>query len=368
MPRKKRKYEEYMTLGVDPDGKRIRKYISADTKPEFEQLKFNAKKEFEMIRNPSLITFKNYAEKWKDIYKANTSLKTKEMYTRTIAKCKKIHMLPIRSVTASDLQGIINENADHPRTCEQIQMTLKQIYKTAIKDGIIPPFNLAEDLTLPVREEAERRFISDEEMEKIDAIDDWKHKDGLYFRILRHTGLRPSEALALQWTDIDYEKLQITVQRAFEYEDNAAKVKDTKTHKRRIVPLPQVLADELKAEKKEGIFIFSRNGGAYTESAFDCMGERILKRINIALGGTKDLKVLNGIVLYSFRHTYATWLYYHAVMPGIISTKKAAAIMGHSEKIFIDRYTHINEEHEKMDELQALLDGKKGDQKETKYA
>lgn len=368
MPRKKRKYEEYLTLGTGPDGKRIRKYISADTKAEFDQKKYQAKKEYELVRNPSVITFKTYADKWKEIYKANTALKTKEMYNRSITKCEKIHQLPLRSVSASDLQGIINANAEYPRTCEQIKLTLKQIYKAAIKDGIVPPFNLAEDLKLPAHEKKEMRFIRDEEMKKIDEITDWKHKDGLYLRILRHTGMRPSEVLALQWTDIDHQKLQITVQRAFEYESNIAKVKDTKTHKRRSVPLPKALSDELKAEKKEGIFIFTRNGGPYTESAFDCMGRRILRRINLALGGNKNMKVLNGISLYSFRHTYATWIYYNAVVPGIISTKKAAAIMGHSEKIFIDRYTHINESHEKMDELQALLDGKKGDQRETKPA
>lgn len=368
MPRRKRKYEEYMTLGMDPSGKRIRKYIGADTKPEFDRLRYEARKEYEVIRNPSTVTFKAYADKWFTVFKANTALKTREMYDRAISKCKKIHGLPLRNVTASDLQGIINDNASHARTCEQIKLTLKQIYKAAIKDGIIPPFNLAEDLRLPIHEKKEMRFITDEELQKIDAIKDWKHKDGLYVHVLRHTGLRPSEALALQWADIDFQTHTITVQRAFEYEANVAKVKDTKTHRRRSVPLPRELEEELKAEKKEGFFIFTRNGGAYTESAFDCMGKRILTRINLALGGNQFLSVLHGLSLYSFRHTYATWLYYHAVMPGIISTKKAAAIMGHNEKIFIDRYTHISEKHEDMSGLQDLLDGKKGDQKETKEA
>lgn len=353
MPRKKRAYEEYMTLGTGPDGKRIRKFISADTKAEFERLKYETRKEYEVIRNPSLVTFGAYAEQWKTIYKANVSLQTKAMYGYAIDKCRPIKDKPLRDVTTSDLQGIVNSHAEHPRSCQQLKLTLKQIYKAAIRDGIVPPFNLAEGLTIPEYHCEERRFISDDEMAKIGKCE-FQPLDSLYVSILRFTGMRPAEALALQWTDIDYSAHQIAVQRAFEFDHNIPKVKPTKTGRKRSVPLSEELCSLLKGQKKESIWIIHRNGQPLTRSMFDKMRIRILKQINLALGGNEFLNVLNGITLYSFRHTYATsYLYYQHVMTGHISTKMAAAIMGHSEEMFLKRYTHINEVREGIDYLIA---------------
>ncbi len=358
MPRKKRKYEEYMTLGTAPDGKRIRKFICADTKPEFDRLKFEAKKEYELVRNPSAVTFGAYAKQWIKIYKSNTSLQTQSMYHYALAKCDAIDNKPLREVTASDLQSIINKHINHPRSCQQLKLTLKQIYNAAIRDGILPPFNIAKDIEIPEYKCKERRFITDAEMEKINKCK-FQPLDDLYVAILKNTGMRPSEVLALQWTDIDAQALTITVQRAFEFDHNIAKVKDTKTHTKRLVPIPKKLADRLESEKKLGLFVITRDGAPFTKAMFNQLSYRILSEVNRALGGTDQLSILNGLSLYSFRHTYATWLYYNAVVPGMISTKKAAAIMGHSEEIYLSRYTHINEEHEDLEKLRALLNDSK---------
>jgi integrase len=351
MPRKKRKYEEYMTLGTGPDGKRIRKFIAADSKPEFDRLRYEARKQYETVRNPSLITFKAYADKWLEVFKAGASVQTRSMYVYAIKKCAPVYGRQLRQITASDLQGIVNQHADHPRSCQQLKLTLKQIYAAAIKDGIIPPVNLAADLKVPEYKAPERRFISDTEMEKIDGCS-FQPLDGLYVDVLRGTGMRPAEALALQWTDIDLSRLQIAVQRAFEFQGNNPRVKPTKTNVSRLVPITQALADRLAAEKRKGIWIFTRDGSPFTKSMFDKLSARILKEIG-----------LNGVTLYSFRHTYATWLYYHAVVPGIITVKKAAQIMGHSEQMYTRIYTHINDRHEDLDALRSALEG---DQKETR--
>lgn len=368
MPRKKRKYEEYLTLGTDPSGKRIRKYISADTKADFDRKKYEAIKEYELVRNPSMITFGVYSKQWKEIYKSSTSIQTQNMYQYALDKCSAINNKPLREITASNLQAIVNKHADHPRSCQQLKLTLKQIYKAAIRDGIIPPFNLAEDLEIPEYRCEERRFLSDEELEKIDAIKTFQPLDELYVKILRYTGMRPAEVLALQWTDIDFRARTITVQRAFEFDGNTPKVKPTKTNRKRSVPLPEILADRLRKEKKKGLFIITRDGSPFTRSMMVKMSMRILREINLALGGTDTASVLNGITLYSFRHTYATTLLYHAVIPGYISTKKAAAIMGHSETIYTNRYTHINDKHEDLEYLTSGQVFRKGDQKETIHA
>lgn len=366
MPRRKRKYEEFITMGFDDSGRRIRKYIGADKKDEFERLKKAAINEAERIRRPSEITLGEYADKWYETYKANYTIQTRNEYKYAKDKLKPIRLIRLKDVTSSDLQRIINQHADHPRSCQQLKSTMCQIWRQAIKDGLVYPINIAEDLSLPHYKSKERRIISDSEMEKIMKAD-FQEQDFLYMETLRSTGMRPSEALALQWTDIDFAALTIRVCRSFEFQDNWPVIKATKTYKDRIVPITSEFAAMLRDSPKSGVFVFTYGDGQpMSKSVYRKMSQRILKRINIALGGTDKLKVIGNMTMYSFRHTYATNLYYNAVKPGIISAKKAAQIMGHSEEMFIKRYTHLDDDKEQMNALRDVLAGRqKGDKKET---
>lgn len=354
MPRKKHKYNERIELGYSPDGKRIRKWVRADTKPDFETLKREAVAEAKKIRNPSNVTFKEYADKWYAVYKANRSIKTQEMYSNALNKFKSIDLMPFKNVTASDLQSIINKNSEHVRICEQIKLTLKQIYNQAIRDGIIYPLNIAADLELPKPRKKEMRFISDDEMKKIVKCD-LDPLDKSYVELLRNTGVRPSEGLALRWTDIDFDNLLVRIQRSFEYKNNVPVVKTTKTGVCRDIPINESFSEYLQNLPRNGEYIFMWKDLPFVLSAYVAMSKRILRTVNVALGGDKDNDVLAGMTMYSFRHTYATFLYYNGVKPGLISTKKAAQIMGHSEQIYLSRYTHIDDSKESLAEIVKKL-------------
>lgn len=368
MPRKKRKFNEMITLGFTAEGKRIRKYISADSKTEFERMKKEAILEADKIRNPSGVLFGKYAEKWYQTYKAGKMTQTKNQYYYAKKKLQPLNSIPFRDVTVSDLQLIINQNADHPRSCQILRNTIRQIYAQAIRDGIVYPMNPADALELPQYVCKEQRFITDAEMKKIEKCA-LQPQDGLYMDMLRNTGMRPSEALALQWSDIDTANLEITVRRTFEFDGNDPKVKPPKTGKVRVVPIVDDFAARLQDSPRNGLFVFTYgNGQPMTKSVYRKMSARILKGINKALGGTDDLNVLDGMRMYSFRHTYATNLYYKAVVPGIISAKMAATILGNSEEVFLQRYAHLDGDREKMTDLRNALKGKndkKGDIRNT---
>lgn len=361
MPRRKRKYEEYITIGIRNDGHRIRKYIGADSKSEFERLKYEARKKAELVRNPSNITFYAYASEWIPTYKGMLEPSTQHEYYYALNQCKPIHDKPLADVTTSDLQKIINTHIDHPHGCKKIKHLMQQVYAQAITDGILPPFNLGANVVLPKLKKAEKRTITDAEMEAIDRarLDD---QDRLYLEVLKGTGMRPAEALALQWGDIN--GLNITVNRSLGFnKDRTSKIKTTKTGAVRTIPISQDLADMLSDAPKRGIFVFTVNGRQFNKMDYDIAYKRIMAAINRAMGGTKNLSVLNGLNFYSFRHTYATQLYYKAVLPGCISTKKAAQIMGHSEQLFISTYTHIDNRFEDENAIRNMF--KKGDQRET---
>lgn len=343
-----------IVLGYDEHGKQIRKRVYADGKREL-QAKIDAiRDEQKKVRRPSARRFGEYAEQWFTVYKSGRSAKTREMYKSCLNKCKNIYQIPIKDVTKTDLQQIINEHRDHAKTCSNLSLTLKQVFKAAIADGIIAPYNPAEGLEIPKYRAPEMRFITDKEMEVIKIVA-LAPLDRLYVEVLRCTGMRPAEALALQWADIDKDKIRVN--RAFEYEHDKPVVKLPKTGKKREIPIPDSLYKTITGERERGIFVFLNDEGRpLSRSEYKRLHKRVFEAINKALGGTDTLDVLDGMTFYSFRHTYATQvLYYQGVKKGLITTKKAAQIMGHSEKMFIERYTHIDDNKEAIEKLRSLV-------------
>jgi hypothetical protein len=64
-------------------------------------------------------------------------------------------------------------------------------------------------------------------------------------------GLRPSEALGMKWTDVDFTESVVHVRRALERRDGEYVFKETKSRtSRRSIPLPRVCADGLRAHRK----------------------------------------------------------------------------------------------------------------------
>ena len=69
----------------------------------------------------------------------------------------------------------------------------------------------------------------------------------------------------------------------------------------------------------------------------------ILHKMNLAVGGTESLQIINGLTAHIFRHNYCSELCYQ--IPAI-STKKIAQLLGDTEKMVIEVYSHILEEKE----------------------
>ena len=96
------------------------------------------------------------------------------------------------------------------------------------------------------------------------------------------------------------------------------------------------------------------DGSYMTKTAYRTLCNRILNAINLKLGGSDRVNLLNGFTMYTFRHNRATELYY-LCQKGVLSTKKAADLMGHSELIFLQVYSHIDESKENVEEIYRSL-------------
>lgn len=347
----KTKYSKRITIGYDESGNEIRRRFYGSTKAELEEVIRQFKNEQELYSCPDKITFRVYSEKWFDTYKSNKGIRTQIMYKDCLRLCGKIDDIPLRDITRTDAQMLINDNYEHPRTCEKLSMCLKQIFREAVIDGLMLR-NVAEKLELPKRPKIQRRCLTDTEKKALKKAR-LRDEDKMYVNILYYFGLRPGEALALMRGDFNLKTKMLTVSRAVTYHYNDPILKGTKTDNVRVLPIPDQLVPKLKDYLKglNGFLLFSRNEKPLTHSAHVRMWERIKNAWNLAMGGTDHLSVLApDITEYIFRRTYATNLYYSG-----ISIKKAAYLMGHSDTTMILKvYAQIDDERENLDAIKAL--------------
>lgn len=330
------KYRKQIYLGFDPSGRQIRKWVSADSKTELKEKILRIQTELQQLSNPSEITFRKYSEQWIQTYKSHRAKQTQDMYRFALRKCAVLDMIPVKKITKTMCQDIINESWDAPSSAATLALTMKQIFKSAIADGIIAT-NPAVSLSLPKKPQSKFYLLTKEDLEKIKNAE-MSESDRLFVTILQVFGLRPAEALALKPNDFDWDNQVLHITKAVELSnDNKSQIKATKTEVTRDVPIPEELIaplrDQIKAQKSFLVFT-KADGTLHTKSSYRRLSERVLKAIGIPEA-----------TLYSFRHRRATDLYYLA-QSGVISTKKAATLMGHSEIVFLKTYSHVDDEME----------------------
>lgn len=345
------KYNKQISLGYDVNGKRIRKWIHASSIAELNKKIEQLKIEHQLTPNASDITFGEYSKRWMAAYKSNRSTQTRNMYANALKKCGNLDRFPLKSVTKTNCQELVNLTWKTPRIAKIVADTLRQIFRTAVADGIILR-NPADNLVIPQSQHKTIRLLTTAELDALDRAE-LDPQDRMFVMILRNFGLRPAEALALQPNDFDLKKKVLHITKALELSGAESNVKSTKTGKNRDIPVPDILIPHLTAYFRtiSGFLLFSKTDGhQHTKSSYTKMSARILKRWNEALGGNKNMNLLAGVSMYSFRHRKATDLYY-LCQNGSISTKMAASLLGHSEEIFIRTYSHIDPEHE---DLQAV--------------
>lgn len=333
------KYQKFVQVGYKADGSRIRKHVRANTKSELDKKIRELYAESAKVSNPSGVRFGPYANKWYETYKLNKGAATRQMYRNALRKTAPLDLYEVRKITKSDCQILLNEYAG-TRTAEILRMTLKQIFATAIEDGIIA-YNPANKLELQKRTKAEKRAFTDEEKERIQNAE-LKPMERMFVTILMSLGLRPGEALALTPSDFDFKASVLHVTKSVEFDGNNPKIKGTKTGVNRTIPLPDGLLKYIRKyirEEKSILLFHMQNGSLMSKSSYVKFSQRILGAIGI-----------EGITMYHFRHNRATELYY-LCQKGIISTKKAAELMGHSEPIFLQTYSHIDESKENVEAL-----------------
>ena len=264
-------------------------------------------------------------------------------------------------IDRSDVQKLINDNQEHPRTCEIFKMTLVQIFNSAIDDKLLHE-NVAKKATPPKRHKAEKRALTDLEKEAIKKADFTQTERALVM-LLFYFGLRRGEVLALTKSDINLKKKLLIVNKTVVFDVNTPIIKTGAKSDagNREIPIPDSAAPFFRQFLKsvDTFYLFpGKNTETLSKTQYVKMWNRIVKKMNDTVTTEKEKIIgaqpIGGLTAHIFRHTYCTMLYYSG-----ISQKKAVELMGHSDlKMIMEVYAHLDEKkeavHEKINSAIAL--------------
>lgn len=338
----------------NPDGSKHRKHLSSKKSSADLERKVAAFKE-EVANNGiekfSSSDFYSYALTWLETAKASREYNTKAMYENAIKKhLVALEGIPITEIRHTHFQSVINFQIDHPRTCQVIYITFKQIIKAAIKDKILGKESLddiCEGIALPKYSKPKKRPLNQIEKEALRNVELDDRKATFLF-IIYGCGLRKEEALALTKDSFDWEEKTVSIKNVLIFKKEISEIKPYPKSDRgiRTVPIPDEIILKIRdfIDTSEGQIFKNTSGEPLTKSGYDKMWRSIIVSLNTAVGWPgKGEKIITGLTAHTFRHNYCTELCYQIPQ---ISTKMIARLLGDTEKMVIEVYSHILEEKE----------------------
>lgn len=316
---------------------------SADLEKKVQELQYQLRHNVPTV-SAEVVTFGEYSQKWLAT-KEQRSIKTYEMYENVLKHTESLNDTPLDLIRTSDIQLLISNNSNHPRTCEQVLLTVRQIFDMAVDDDIITK-SPCRNIQLPRHVKEEKRILTEEEREIVKKAEGLSDIQRAYIHILYGTGVRPAEACALTWNDIDFENNTITINKALQFTNSRiASVGLPKTDKsiRTLPVLPFVMASIL-ALKATGVhsptetILGAEKGVLRTRSAYRNIFDTAMKKLG-----------LNDVTPYMFRHNFCSMCYFNKV-----DLKTCQALMGHADtKMVLSVYSHFEN---KDKALKAAID------------
>jgi integrase len=324
----------------------VRHRFTASTQGKAELLlaaKVTEYQEPEKLLGDPEMALSTYAEQWLADVTAEGSIKPRtiesyrQLFSYHIAPAlgaaklrdlRRTHVKALLKVKREQAVRVGNDRKLSKNTVRLIRACLSVILAEAVDDGLID----SNPATLPTRRRGKKKAAQVvlrplEEDELAQLLQSARENDPEYFPLfllLARTGLRPGEAFALEWADLDFTKRKISVERAL----SAGQVGTTKTGTAREVDMSQELTVTLSAlyrmreaqtlkykwgDVPDLVFVNAQRG--YLDES------RVRKRFARALKAAG----VGGHRLYDLRHSFASHLIAKAPITYV------AAQLGHAD-------------------------------------
>lgn len=279
--------------------------------------------------NRSRVTLGTWADRWIES-QADLSPTTRNRYEGII----RTHIeprwgtTPLSSVTHSDVQRWVSGLEVAPASVRKVHRVLSMVLDWAVADDRLAR-NPAAKISLPRVQQAERRFLSHQQVQQLaDACGpDYR----LVVLFLAYTGLRWGELAALRVHRLDFLRRRVLIAESVTPVKGVMTFGPTKGHERREVPLPRFLIDDLSRQvvgKGRDDLVFTGGRGAVLRS-------QTFQRA--ALTEAAERLGVRGFHPHELRHTAASL----AIASGA-DVKVVQLMLGHkSATMTLDQYGHL---------------------------
>lgn len=278
-----------------------------------------------------------YADWWVLYAERQLAPRTRDYYSRTVKK----YILPVfgkqqlRQINALDVQKFAHEmevNGAGRETVRKSLAILQGIFRRACEWGRMPANPVQYTSKPKAQRKASIRVFSPADVESILGRVDLSPAYGTLIRLIAYAGLRPAEALALDWADIRSGHLLI-------FRSNVrGAYAPTKTGSRRRVNLLRPLEADLRKYRlargrpETGPVVGggrASSTGLWTDSQYRNFRRRVWR----------DLPGVGGARLYDLRHSFASLLFAEHANPVYVAEQ-----LGHSPAVLLSTYLHVIEE------------------------
>lgn len=245
--------------------------------------------------------FNTYAELWLSSTESSVAYSTFKTYGTAVGKLSSyFSRFKLCEIKPSHVQQYITTSKLSAKTIANYLGVLHSIFESAVRDDLITKKNPSKHIKKPrVRTEQVDPF----DKKEIFAILNWMNQHHPHMTIIFalgfFTGMRIGEVIALKWSDIDFQKYTITVQRTITKKNRIKE--STKTSEYRIIDIIPTL-DEFLSFQKQYSFM---NSEWVTVTSYD---QPFMKTQNIIEDYYKPCLKALGIryrILNQMRHTFA---------------------------------------------------------------
>lgn len=341
----KYKYTKAFTF----EGKRY--YIRANTKRELNEKLEKRKAELEdgLRRVTKRMLFKDWAEEWLNVYKEPVVSAESMVAYRNVMKNHVVPVLgnmPLMSIRSMHCQRVLNDMQGYSKKMiSRVRNLQFRCLEDAVANDLIIE-NPAKNLKMPKGTVKTRRALTSEERRFVILTAD-KHKAGLWVKFMLYCGLRPSEAAALQWYNVDFKRGMLNVDSNIKRLGGRG---STKTEAGvRSIPIRQVFLDELRLIRGEPFDYVLTNayGDHLTAESMKRLWRSFINQLNIEMGcqeakgkAVPPYRAASDLVPYMMRHTFCTEL-----RDAGVDITVARDLMGHSDISTTAKiYTHSTDE------------------------
>lgn len=333
---------KYVVTFRDAQGRSRKR--SAATMAEARALKASltadvARGEFRLL---SRTTVADYAAEWIETYHGRTSRGFRETTRQEYRRDLEREILPyfgrrkLAEIEPRDVKAfaahLATKRGFKPGSVRNVIAPLRAMFATAFEEGLIrsnPAANVR--LIQTAQAEAAEKAKAMTEAELHAVVDALPEAHRLFFRFLAESGTRIGEAVAVRWSDVDFERGRIRIERRW-YRGSYGPPKSR--YGVRSIPLSTTLLRDLW-EAQSAVAVHDEDALIFTNSSGERLDASNLRRRVLTPAATRA--GVPWVGFHTFRHTCATILFRRGH-----NAKQVQMWLGHHSAAFtLSTYVHF---------------------------